>query len=69
LQAARVAQQSGIGPDGVGACVTFSHTLIFTLLLWANNRVKKLLTDLSRRNLIAPERKGPGARWRVVSQK
>ncbi|BCO29780.1 hypothetical protein MIZ03_4704 [Rhodoferax lithotrophicus] len=33
------------------------------------NRVKNLLADLSRRNLIAPERKGPGARWRLVTQK
>ncbi|MBK6999933.1 MAG: putative DNA binding domain-containing protein [Rhodoferax sp.] len=33
------------------------------------NRVKNLLADLSRRNLIAPERKGPGARWRLVPQK
>lgn len=33
------------------------------------NRVKNLLADLSRRNLIAPERKGPGARWRLVIQK
>lgn len=32
------------------------------------NRVKNLLADLSRRNLIAPERKGPGARWRLVTQ-
>ena len=33
------------------------------------NRVKNLLADLSRRNLIATERKGPGARWRLVPQK
>jgi hypothetical protein len=33
------------------------------------NRVKNLLADLSRRNLIAPERKGPGARLRLVPQK
>jgi hypothetical protein len=33
------------------------------------NRVKNLLADLSRSNLIAPERKGPGARWRLVPQK
>jgi ATP-dependent DNA helicase RecG len=33
------------------------------------NRVKNLLADLSRRQLIAPERKGPGALWRVVPQK
>jgi ATP-dependent DNA helicase RecG len=33
------------------------------------DRVKNLLADLSRRNLIAPERKGPGARWRLVTQK
>jgi hypothetical protein len=33
------------------------------------NRVKNLLADLSRRNLIAPGRKGPGARWRLVPQK
>lgn len=32
------------------------------------NQVKNLLADLSRRNLIAPERKGPGARWRLVPQ-
>ena len=32
------------------------------------NRVKNLLADLSRQNLIAPERKGPGARWRLVPQ-
>ena len=33
------------------------------------NRVKNLLADLSRQKLIAPERKGPGARWRLVPQK
>ena len=33
------------------------------------NRVKNLLADLSRQNLIAPERKGPGARWRLVPKK
>jgi hypothetical protein len=33
------------------------------------NRVKNLLADLSRRNLIAPECKGPGARWQLVTQK
>jgi len=33
------------------------------------NRVKNLLADLSRRNLIAPERKGPSARWRLVPEK
>ena len=34
-----------------------------------SNRAKNLLADLSRRNLIAPERKGPGARWWLVPQK
>jgi ATP-dependent DNA helicase RecG len=33
------------------------------------NRVKNLLADLSRRHLIEPERKGPGALWRLVPQK
>ena len=33
------------------------------------NRVKNLLADLSRRNLVARDRKGPGARWRLVPQK
>ena len=33
------------------------------------NRVKNLLADLSRQKLIAPERKRPGARWRLVPQK
>jgi len=33
------------------------------------NRVKNLLADLSRRNLIEPERKGPGALWHLVPQK
>jgi hypothetical protein len=69
LQAARTAQQRCNSPDGVGEGVTFAHALIFTLLLWANNWVKNLLADLSRRNLIAPECKGPGARWRLVPQK
>ena len=30
------------------------------------NRVKNLLADLSRRNLIAPERNGTGTRLRLV---
>lgn len=33
------------------------------------NRVKNLLADLSRRHLIEPDRKGPGALWRLVPQK
>jgi hypothetical protein len=33
------------------------------------NWVKNLLADLSSRNLIAPERKGPSVRWRLVPQK
>jgi hypothetical protein len=33
------------------------------------NWVKNLLADLSSRNLIAPERKGPGVCWRLVPQK
>lgn len=31
-------------------------------------RVKNLLADLSRRHLIEPERKGPGALWRLVQK-
>ena len=34
-----------------------------------HNWVKNLLADLSSRNLIAPERKEPGVRWRLVPQK
>lgn len=33
------------------------------------NRVKNLLADLSRRKLIEPDRKGPGARWRLMPKK
>ncbi|OGB31867.1 MAG: hypothetical protein A3F78_04070 [Burkholderiales bacterium RIFCSPLOWO2_12_FULL_61_40] len=33
------------------------------------NRVKNLLADLGRRKLIEPERKGPGALWRLVQAK
>lgn len=33
------------------------------------NRVKNLLADLSRRRLIEPDRKGPGALWRLAPQK
>jgi hypothetical protein len=34
-----------------------------------HNWVKNLLADLSSRNLIAPERKGPDVRWRLAPQK
>lgn len=33
------------------------------------NRVKNMLADLRRRHLIEPERKGPGALWRLVPEK
>jgi ATP-dependent DNA helicase RecG len=33
------------------------------------NRVKNLLADLRKRHLIAPDRKGPGAQWRLVPEK
>ena len=33
------------------------------------NRVKNLLADLRKRHLIEPDRKGPGALWRLVPEK